>query len=87
MSGSFESMQWNACVQTSSSERGLGGVGGESESLLTAREISPLPKKGLNPQCCIKQDSKPKTLPKSYSSSHSLCNSRMFVILEIFNID
>ena len=74
MSGSFESVRWNACVH------GLGfGLYShpkefwamESEPMITPREKSPLLEKilvrgGSNPWRCIKQDSEPNTLPISY---------------------
>ena len=70
---SFESMRWNACVHRLSSESFLGM---ESEPKLTPKKPSTrkiLHKGGSNPRRFIKQDSKPNTLPTSYSGPHSLC--------------
>ena len=72
MSGSFESLRWNACVH--GLDFGLYSHlkefwrGMESEPMLTPRKKSPLPKKillsgGLKSWRCIKQDSEPHTLP------------------------
>ena len=75
MSGSFESVRWNACVQRL--DLGLYShpkefLGNGVEAMLTPREISPLPENILlrgesNLPRCVEQDSKPNTLPTSYS--------------------
>ena len=65
MSGSFESVQWNACVQRLDlglySYLSFGGI--ESEPMLTPRERIPSTGSsgGSNPRCFITQDSKPNT--------------------------
>ena len=63
MSGSFESVQWNACVHRldlglySHPKEFFGGM--EFEPMLTPREKSPLPENvprgGSNPQRCGQQ--------------------------------
>ena len=77
MSGSFESVRWNACVrrldlclnsQPKDWKGGGGGVGGggvESETMLTPREKNLYRKlKGAwNPRRCITQGSEPNTPP------------------------
>ena len=76
MSGSFESVRWNARVHRLDlslnyhPKEDLGGM--ESEPMLTPSERSPLLEKkillrgGWNPRRCIKEDSEPNTLPTSY---------------------
>ena len=76
MSGSLESVQWNACVHRLnlglySHPKEFWGNGVRTHANSMGKIISTgkiLPRGGLNPQCCIKQDSKPNTLPISYSS-------------------
>ena len=74
-SGSFESVQWNACVHRPdlslySHLKEFWGNGVRTHvnskgKIPSTRKT--LPWWGLNPQRCIKQDTKPKTLPTSYS--------------------
>ena len=66
MSGFFQSLWWNACVQRL--DLGLYSHPKESEPMLTPREI--LLRGWSNPRHCIKQDSELKTLPMSYSSQN-----------------
>ena len=78
--GSFESVRWNACVHkldlglcTPPKEFWGNGVRTHVNSkgqIPSIRKI--LPRGGLNPQRCIKQDSEPNTLPTSYSGPHNL---------------
>ena len=77
MSGSFESVQWNAWHRfILSSERfwagggGGGGEGGEGDGVKTHVNPKGIPRTGKsilrwgsNPRRCIKQDSEPNTLP------------------------
>ena len=74
MSGSFESKQWNACVQTRprfilSPETSFGGM--ESEPMLTLREKSALSENSLQrriePTTLHHEDNKPNTWPMSNS--------------------
>ena len=80
MSGSFESVQWNACMHRLdlglySHSKEFWGM--ESETHVKSKgKKSPLPEKilprgGWNPRHCIKQDSKPNTLPTSDSGPKS----------------
>ena len=74
MSGSFESVQWNACVN----RLDLGLYchpkefwGNGVRTLVNCKGKIPstgknLLRGGLNPQRCIKEDSEPNTLPMSY---------------------
>ena len=57
----------------------------ESEPILTPTEKSPLsekilPRGGSNPQCCIKQDSKPNTQPTSYSSPQAYLKTHQILV-------
>ena len=90
MSGSFEPWQWNACVYgldlfVLSSER----IWGEwSQNLCELQGKNPLWEKMFlrgesNPQCCIKQDCEPYTLPMSCSGPCTLlfCYSFLGLVL------
>ena len=76
MSGSFESVQWNACVNRldiglySHPKQFLGnGVRTHAYSKGKIPSTGKFLLKGRsNPRCCIKLDSEPNTLPMSYSS-------------------
>ena len=75
MLASFESVRWNACVHRldlglySHPKEFLGnGVRTHVKSMGKIPSTGKLlPREGSNPQRCIKQDSKPNTLPMSYS--------------------
>ena len=80
MSGSFESVPWNACVHWLDLDYtliqkcigGAGGGGGGVKTYVNSKGKIPctgkiLPRGGWNPRRCIKQDSEPNTLPTSYS--------------------
>ena len=81
MPGSFESVRWNACVHRL--DLGLYSYpkefwGNGVRSHVKSKGKSPLQEKekillrgGSNPQRCIKQDSKPNTLPTSCSGPRS----------------
>ena len=76
-SGSFASLQWNACVHRLdlglySHPKEFWGNGVRTHVKSKGqnplhREKKPLPRGGSNPRRCIKQDSEPNTLPTSYS--------------------
>ena len=80
MSGTFESVQWNACVHrldlslySHPKESWGNGVKTHVNSkgkIPSTRKI--LLRGGSNPQCCIKKDSEPNTVPLSYSDHPSL---------------
>ena len=80
MSGSFDSVQWNACVHRLdlylySHLKEFWGNGVRTH--VNSNGKSPLlekilPREGSNPQCCIQQDSEPNTLPMSYSNRWAL---------------
>ena len=62
----------------------------ESEAVITAKENSPLPetilpRSGWNPRRCIKQDSEPNTLPRSYSGP-VFCFYAIDVLLEMVSV-
>ena len=76
--GSFEPVQWNACVYRLdlglySHPKQIQGM--ESEPMLTLKEKSPLCGKlrgGLNLQCYIMQEGEPNTLPTSVLAAINL---------------
>ena len=73
MSGSFESVGWNACVHRLdlglySHPKEVLGNGARTHVHSKGKIPSTgkiLPRGGLNPQCYVKQDSEPNTLPTS----------------------
>ena len=84
MSGSFVSVWWNACVHRqdlglySHPKELLGnGVRTQVNSKGKIPSIGKiLLRGGLNPRCCIKQQSEPNTLPMSYSSPKNKTQSK-----------
>ena len=74
MSGSFESVWWNACVHRldlglySHPKEFLGnGVSTHAHSKGKIPSTGKILRGGWNQRCCMKQDSKPNILPMSYS--------------------
>ena len=75
MSGSFESVRWNACVHRL--DLGLYShpkeiLGNRVRAHVNSKEKIPSTEKillrgGLNPRRCVKQDREPNSLPTSYS--------------------
>ena len=88
---SFESVRCNACVHRLDhslyshlkefSGNGVRTHVNSKGKMPSTRKI--LPRGGLNPWCCIKQDSELNTLPTSYSSpklnSKALCHGKMLL--------
>ena len=85
MSGSFESLRWNACVHRLhlglySHPKEFGGNGvrthvkskGEIPSTGGKKKKKKKLRGGSKPRRCIKQDSEPNTLPMSYSGPNLL---------------
>ena len=75
MSGSFESMRWNACVHrldlglySHPKELWGSGVRTQDDSKRKITFTGKILRGGSSLRCCIKQDSQPHTLPTSYSS-------------------
>ena len=76
MSGSFESVWWNACMHRLdlglySHPKKFWGNGVRNHVNSKGKILSTWKiflRGGSNPQCCIKQDSEPNTLPVRYSS-------------------
>ena len=95
MSGSFESVRWNACVHRLdlglySHPKEFWGNGVRTH--VNSKGIIPpppppppsptgnnSPRGGLNPRRYIKQDSEPNTLPMSYSGPDSIYNVHVHV--------
>ena len=82
MSGSFESVRWNACVHrldlslnSHPKEFWGNGVRTHANSKGKIPSTRKILLRGPNLRRCIKQDSEPNTLPKSYSAPHdySVC--------------
>ena len=91
LSGSFESMQWSACVTrldlgVYSHPKVLGNgvrthVNSKGKIPSTRKNLL---RGGSNPRYCIKQDSEPNTLPVSYSGPHQAGQPAQHTTSELF---